>query len=379
MKISWAANSYDGVGNAFGYTTHQKNLRAALEEIGVEITDDAEILVHIVVPDVFKPDSHRKNILYTMYEMATIPERWVSAVNAADLIVTPCTHNQKLFSRYTDKPVEMCWEGVKVADYTYRKREFPKDEPFIFLWVGASNPRKGYEHVVAAWTQFKRMHPELNGKVRLIMKTTQTGEGKHFTAFEYDPEQTMWVGKKGSEVEMPKERIINLGKGNQIDSTIDTRRLPLHAEGDLPGLVDLYHMAHAFLLPSMGEGFGLTLAEAMSTGLPCIYTPWSGPRDFADATTGYPVKWRFTKVASVVRRVFVDGREESIPQHSSLAASAEIGDIVRKMEQIYFNYDEALRRGVKAAERIRKDFTWYRSAASFKKIVEKYEKLWMSE
>ena len=54
-------------------------------------------------------------------------------------------------------------------------------------------------------------------------------------------------------------------------------------------LRELYNSAHAFILPTSGEGWGLTLTEAMATGLPCTWTHWSGPVDYADNKTGYPL------------------------------------------------------------------------------------------
>jgi glycosyltransferase involved in cell wall biosynthesis len=40
------------------------------------------------------------------------------------------------------------------------------------------------------------------------------------------------------------------------------------------------------------EGFGLTLAEAMSRGLPVVATNWSGNVDFLTPETGIPIPYR---------------------------------------------------------------------------------------
>ena len=42
----------------------------------------------------------------------------------------------------------------------------------------------------------------------------------------------------------------------------------------------LYAAATSFVLPSRGEGWGRPHAEAMSMGLPCIATNWSGNTEF---------------------------------------------------------------------------------------------------
>jgi glycosyltransferase involved in cell wall biosynthesis len=45
----------------------------------------------------------------------------------------------------------------------------------------------------------------------------------------------------------------------------------------------IYKLMQAFVLPTRGEGWGLPITEAMSMGLPCIATGWSGPTEFMTA------------------------------------------------------------------------------------------------
>lgn len=55
-------------------------------------------------------------------------------------------------------------------------------------------------------------------------------------------------------------------------------------------LLKLYRKNNIFVLPSHTETFGLVYAEAMSQGLPVIYTKGQGfDRQFADGTVGYAV------------------------------------------------------------------------------------------
>lgn len=56
-------------------------------------------------------------------------------------------------------------------------------------------------------------------------------------------------------------------------------------------LRDIYKKNHIFVLPSIRETFGLVYPEAMSQGLPVIYTKGQGfDKQFPDGTVGYPVK-----------------------------------------------------------------------------------------
>lgn len=285
----------------------------------------------------------------TMYEMHTIPRHWIAPVNRCDLLLVPCTQNKALFERYLDPglaggkvpEVVAVQEGVDTEVYTEIDRRFPEDRPFRFLWVGASNARKGYVHTIMAWGMWCELHPEWKGKTELYMKTTQV----------LSRERTL--GYLNGE---PVKKLLSKSRVVKIDNAIvDTRRLPFMPENGSYSMRQMYHEAHAFLFPSMGEGFGLTLAEAMATGLPVIYTPWSGPVDFCDPTTGYPLPYGWHKVKT--SKLDDTGRIVGT-EHESWSASPVIEAIVARMEEVYEDYGEALKRGRRAAARIREGFTW---------------------
>ena len=52
-------------------------------------------------------------------------------------------------------------------------------------------------------------------------------------------------------------------------------------------LLQEYREAHAFVLPTRGEGWGLPVAEAMTLGLPTLVPAWSGPSAYANADNAY--------------------------------------------------------------------------------------------
>ena len=337
-SICWANNITGQIGNGYGYSTHSKMLKEACERLGSASDESAQDVVHITTPNKFKPVLGRRNYLFTMYECTTLPDDWIAPLQFADVIVVPCRQNRDLFRQYTKRPVEVCWEGVDTEAFPYVERKMPLMSKFVFLWVGAPNPRKGFEHVGAAWDGWRA-----SGRLP----------------------KNAWLYCKSTGVE--RADVVEEKPGMRV--TIDTRNLSI-AE-----LFGLYRDAHAFMLPSMGEGFGLTLAEAMSTGLPCIYTPWGGPRDFIDETCGYPVKWDFTSVKAMK---FDERTGERSLHWKTYAAFADVNDIMRRMDQIYHGYDAALAKGRRAAERIRKGFTWDISARSFLDIVSKYQGMEMA-
>jgi len=59
----------------------------------------------------------------------------------------------------------------------------------------------------------------------------------------------------------------------------------------LSEMVTLYQEASILLFPSRGEGFGLPIVEAMSVGIPVIYTNWSSCSEVGEAPGNRPVNY----------------------------------------------------------------------------------------
>lgn len=334
MKIFWRPN-YELKGNGYGYTMHQKNLRAALEKReDVSFTSDvasADVAVSITMPTNFAPLPGVFNVLYTMYETATLPADWVAPLRTPDLLVVPNMHNFRLFTSYVDTPTVVVWEGIDPDVWRFHRRARPHGRRFVFLWIGASNPRKGYQHVATAWGLFCQRFPEFAQHCALIMKTTQDTKPPRLEKYP-----------------------VKLSNGGVGMSFVDTR------DYSLEGLVGLYQHAHAFLFPSMGEGWGLTLHEAMATGLPSIYTNYSAMKDWVPKKYAWPLRFRMTPIQTL--RPSGNGHREV--HHRTAAASADVDQLVRYMARLYEHYEEALKLGEQGATVVRK-ITWASSAEAF--------------
>ena len=332
MTLNWIA-TLPGIGSSFGYSTYQRRLREALERAGVVFDKAADTVVHVLPPYYFELLRFKKNILTTALEYDRIPSQWNHFLDKADLIIVWCRQNQKIFSAATDTPVEVCPGGVEVETFPYVKRE--KTDPFVFLYLGDDNPRKGIWHIVRAWKMWNDRYPDLAKKTLLIMKMTAIGK----------PQKRQQV---------------------TFNSYIDHRVLPLREseDDDLPTLGSLYAYANAFLFPSMGEGWGLPLCEAMCTGLPCIYTPQGGPEDFVSEEYAYPIEYGLKKINSLDPRS--GGKLDSFN-----AADPKIESIVERMHEIYTDYDTALDKGLTAAGVMRTCFTWDNAAKIYIDILER--------
>ncbi|GAG27120.1 unnamed protein product, partial [marine sediment metagenome] len=189
------------------------------------------------------------------------------------------------------------------------KRKY--SEPFIYLWVGAPDYRKGHDLIKTAWQEFQ------NDKSCLLFIKT-TGRNKLEQA------------------------------GNVF---IESRKL------DTASLAKIYQMAHCFVFPSFAEGFGLPLAEAMSTGLPSMFTPWSGMKTFASRKNAFPLRYSMINVDYGIQ---------------TLGAQADVKDMVEKMRFIKNNYRKAVAKGKAGRRTIENDFTWDDTGRKIKKIIEEF-------
>jgi len=340
MKIAWMSD-WDAWGNGKGYTVHNNNMREQAVKHGAELSsiEDCEIALDVVIPPTYRPVPGKFNVLFTMYEMDQIPPNWIPYIQRADMLIVPCQHNKHIFAQHFDGPIEVCQEGFNPKDFPYVKRETPAaDKHFNFLWVGASNPRKGYEFLCGAWDLWLNTQPQdVINKTRLIMKTTKAKEDESIKSM--------------------------------FNSIIDNRKLPFEE------LKAIYYAAHAFVLPSLGEGWGLTLHEAQASGLPCIYTPWSGPVDFMLPKSSYPLKFKIGGMAAI--RIGTDGSRER--QHIGNVAKPDVFHIVKRMEQVYYDYERATAKAKKAAAHLHEHFTWDDSGDVFMEILTRRYAEWKSK
>lgn len=338
MKLLWAQNGF-GIGPSYGMSMHRKKLREALEAAGVRMTfdpnDNCDLAIHTIRQDFFKPIPGKINLLFAACEFSHL-----HALLAArpDVLVVPCAHNKEVYAQHFDGSIHICPEGVDENLFPFYQRKAPgPDKPFRFLWLGNAlingklDTRKGLDIMLSAWKLWTQLH-DFPQDAELYVKTT---------------------GAPGPEVERHE------GRGPIV---MDGRNL------SGPDLAALYNSAHTYVSTSFGEGWGLCNTEAMATGLPCVWTHYSGMVDYADESTGFPITdftmepfWRPENAAKF-----------GIGEPDYYGARASEASIVRKMQAIYRDYPAALAKGKKASERMHGQFTWRQAAEKFIAICEKY-------
>lgn len=141
--------------------------------------------------------------------------------------------------------------------------------PFRFIHVSSAFERKGVDVLLQAF--FERFTASDN--VELLIKT--------FPNPHHDVEAQV------------REWSARYPQGPQV--LVDLRSL------DDGQMLALYNSAHAMVLPSRGEGFGLPAAEALALGIPLITTGFGGQADFAAHSSAYVVPYTLTPSRSHVR------------------------------------------------------------------------------
>lgn len=328
-RVHWPSE-YDGDGNSFGYSVHNARARSALLAEGFRLDRAAPVALQVAPAQLFRRVQGKLNVLFTAWESTDLTPEVRAGLDRADVIVVPASFLVETFRReLPGKPVHHCPLGVDVETFAFRRRSAPApNRRFRFLWLGAPNARKGWEIVLEAWRGYARLAlmAEMKGapvpRAELYIKTSVTS--------------------RLARLEVPGAPVV-----------FDSRRLPRDE------LARLYHSAHAFLFPSFGEGFGLTMAEAMATGLPVIYTPWSAMTDLAGETCGYPLRYTLMKHDLAKE----GGREVTF-------AHADAADLLRRMIEVMTHYRTAARKGRLAARRIRREFTWERTGRTLAGIIE---------
>jgi hypothetical protein len=307
---------------AIGYARYGVKLAEALQRAGVKTNDrmdeapqgeyfptipndDNHVICWVSVP------SHARGwyngqypVMSTMWETQYLPEGFRDSMDNFPLIIVPSEHNVELFSRYHRNVVKVPL-GVDTHEWKFRERVPPRDK-FMFL-IGGSGYRKGVDLAYAAFTRV-------------------------FTGRE-DPTPTLvFKSPKGQDYMGPNIWNVTGKIGNQEEQ-------------------DLYGMAHCYLQPSRGEGWGLQPLQAIAQGLPTILTNAHGHAEFAHL--GYGIS-----AGSEESAYFIHG-----PAGDWWAPSLD--ELCEYMEYVYNNYAEACDFARLASVQAHEQFSWERCAENF--------------
>jgi len=311
--------------------TNQYDVNEGLEYLNEPINPGEKSCTIFSEAPHFWRDGYGKPYAMFVHEGTKIPETWVPQINKVSKLFVPSEATKNLFKwNGVYIPIVVIPHGVsEIYKPNKKAKEGEEKENFIFLsvnsWTGKEGDRKGTELLVKAFDEeFK------DENVLLLLKIS--------TFFE--------IGKNYADI------IKTLLGHDNPKIMINDQYVPEKE------LVQYYQKSDCFVAPTRGEGFGLTMANAMACGLPMIATKDvnSGHMDFCKKEFTYFIDSKETKQADL--NFYVPGNMLAEPDFESLK---------KQMRYVYENQKEAGEKGMKGSKFVRENFSWKESA---KKLME---------
>lgn len=160
---------------------------------------------------------------------------------AACLHVTSLQEYNEVRAFGLTNPVAIVPNGIDIPEAIPRPRNQRKMR--VALSLGRIHPKKGLDRLIRAWAKVEPTSP--NWQLRIV-GPSERGHDKE---------------------------LCSLARALQLT------HVSIEGPAYGPSKYELYRDADLFILPSLGENFAMTVAEALASGLPVISTkgaPWSG-------------------------------------------------------------------------------------------------------
>jgi glycosyltransferase involved in cell wall biosynthesis len=199
----------------------------------------------VVMVHDLRPISHPERSLQSLYFRSWVPP----LLRSCRHVLTNSQFTAREIQRCTGLPAEHITViplGYDAAHFTPGDPQGPISQPPYLLHVGQAYPHKNLRRLIKAFAYVAPAYPEL----RLVLA------GK--------PHPT----------ETPQLKVLAAELG--LQQRVEFRTYVPYAE-----LPDLYRGALAFVFPSLWEGFGLPVLEAMACGTPVITSLGSGTEEVA--------------------------------------------------------------------------------------------------
>lgn len=184
------------------------------------------LTVHDLIPSVYPFESVFPHILYNVS---------LRAARKADRIIVDSQNTKQdvlKFLRYPANKIDIVHLGVNTKKFKSLKKV--KKVPCSILYVGTEMPRKNLAVLIRAFAKLKQKLPQ--------SKLIKVGKPH-------------WPGARC--------KLVNLAKELNISASIEFKDY-------IDDIVQEYNQAELFVFPSLYEGFGLPILEAMACKMPVI-------------------------------------------------------------------------------------------------------------
>lgn len=260
------------------------------------------------------------NIGYWVCEAQKIPENWIQNIDFFDEIWTASYFCKKVYEKQLNIPVKVISHPVperELSDRLLNRYKKLKQEPFTFLTIANAFSDLKRKNCVAVIKAFKKAFNPNDNSVRLIVKLTNTE-----TDFK--------------EFKKVKELIDDYHNIQLINQHLTPQKI-----------ASLYQNSDVYVSLHRSEGFGLTISDAYSFGLPVIATGYSGNLDILlNNKNSLLVDYDLIKV----------GEERLRYQSDDIWAEPNIENAKEKMIQAREEFNKCFDEALEVREKLRENF-----------------------
>ena len=253
----------------------------------------------------------KKRYLSVVWETFPLPQGWDPLWDwpMIDGFLAPSYFVATQLVRHTKKPVYYYPHYVDTESLPHIDPvEKAKENMFTTLFIGQHTKRKGLEEAVIAFTRALGTEED----ARMIVKT-------HIL----------------SDRELPLEQTIF---HNTVSNCIATK-VPIYMTTDMLSREDIGKMiasASMLLFPSRGEGFGLPPAEAMTVGIPVVYTDWSATPEISNAPGNIAIPYYLDEAHSMLHLGYELTSYYAIPRMDALIRATRMKYMQWKKDRLAY-------------------------------------------
>lgn len=305
----------------------EKRFSKIAASVGKKQNGPVDVHVRHQWPPNLVPPHEGRWVIIQPWEFGSLPKEWIETMNeSVDEVWVPTTFVRDCYIKSGLDPqrIYVVPNGVNHDRFNPRAKPYAlkTKKKFKFLYVGGTIARKGIDILLNAYLKtFSR-----NDDVCLVIKDLL---GTSFY--------------KGQTIEADLRRIsgdIALPEIEYINEKL--------SEEEIAGL---YTAANCLVHPYRGEGFGLPIAEALSSELPVIVTDYGAALDFCNPKNAYliPAKTVYYEEKKIGKRETVGLPWLAEPDE------AAVGELMR---HVFKSQDEAKEKARRGRELIVSNFNW---------------------